>query len=427
MNRDQALNFILDLLRAVAEHNASEFFLAAGFPPAIRIDGKISAIGKGSSEPLTPGRTAAIARALMNEKQAAEFEATKICNFAVSPGGIGRFRVSAFVEQERIGMVLRTIDEAIPKLKDLKFPSVLRAICMLKRGLVIVTGGTGQGKSTSLAAMIGYRNENGHGHIMTVEDPVEYLHDHKNCLVTHCEIGTDVESYDLALRNALRVRPDVILIGAIRGRQTMACAIELSATGRLCLATLHANSARQALERIVNFFPEERRQNLLMDFSLNIRALICQRLIPKANGEGRVAAAEIMLSTALIHDLIYKGDMDEIGSIMKKSRDLGMQTFDQHLSELYDSGQISREEALRNADCPPCSRPRWSLSSPLAFARSTWTRASGCRWAHCSRWRPSPSSSRRRCPTRACSRWPIRCTWWRCCSFSVGCWSPRSA
>jgi twitching motility protein PilU len=336
-----------DLLRAMVAKKASDLFITAGFPPAIKIDGRISPV---ANQPLTPQHTAAIARAMMNDKQAAEFEATKECNFAVSPGGIGRFRVSAFMQQGRVGLVLRTINTAIPNFEELNLPPVMRDICMMKRGLVIMVGGTGQGKSTSLAAMVGYRNENSYGHIITVEDPVEFVHEHKNCVVTQRDVGVDTETWFTALKNALRQAPDVILIGEIRDRQTMEYAIEFSETGHLCMATLHANSSNQALDRIINFFPEERRQQLLMDLSLNIRAFISQRLIPRKDGKGRVAAVEIMLNSPLISDLIFKGDVHEIKQIMAKSRELGMQTFDQHLFTLYDAGQISYEDALRNAD-----------------------------------------------------------------------------
>ncbi|HYC47627.1 MAG TPA: PilT/PilU family type 4a pilus ATPase [Burkholderiales bacterium] len=347
MERDQALKFMHDLLRAMVQKNASDLFITAGFPPAIKIDGRVTPV---ASQPLSPQHTAEIARAIMNDKQAAEFESTKEANFAVSPGGIGRFRVSAFLQQARVGLVLRTINTNIPKFEELNLPSVLRDICMMKRGLVIMIGGTGQGKSTSLAAMVGYRNENSYGHIITVEDPVEYVHDHKNCVVTQRDVGVDTDTWFAALKNALRQAPDVILIGEIRDRQTMEYAIEFSETGHLCMATLHANSSNQALDRIINFFPEERKQQLLMDLSLNIRAFIAQRLLPKKDGKGRVAAVEIMLNTPLISDLIFKGDVHEIKNIMAKSRELGMQTFDQHLFDLYDNGVISYEDALRNAD-----------------------------------------------------------------------------
>ena len=336
-----------DLLRAMVAKSASDLFITAGFPPAIKVDGRVTPV---ANQPLTAQHTSEIARAMMNDKQAAEFEATKECNFAVSPGGIGRFRVSALMQQGRVAMVLRTINTTIPRFEDLNLPMVLKDIVMMKRGLVIMIGGTGQGKSTSLAAMVGYRNENSYGHIITVEDPVEYVHEHKNCVITQRDVGVDTESWYHALKNALRQAPDVILIGEIRDRQTMEYAIEFSETGHLCMATLHANSSNQALDRIINFFPEERKQQLLMDLSLNIRAFIAQRLIPLKDGKGRAAAVEIMLNTPLISDLIFKGDVHEIKQIMGKSRELGMQTFDQHLFDLYDGGKIGYEDALRNAD-----------------------------------------------------------------------------
>src|ERR1043165_6978948 len=322
-----------DLLRAMVAKKASDLFIPAGFPPAIKIDGRITPV---ANQPLTAQHTAEIARAMMNDKQAAEFEATKESNFAVSPGGIGRFRVSALMQQGRVAMVLRTINTTIPNFEDLSLPTVLKDIVMMKRGLVIMIGGTGQGKSTSLAAMVGYRNENSYGHIITIEDPVEYVHEHKNGVVTQRDVGVDTDTWFAALKNALRQAPDVILIGEIRDRETMEHAIEFSETGHLCMATLHANSSNQALDRIINFFPEERRQQLLMDLSLNIRAFISQRLIPMKDGKGRVAAVEIMLNTPLISDLIFKGEVHEIKQIMAKSRELGMQTFDQHLFDLYE-------------------------------------------------------------------------------------------
>lgn len=347
MERDQAVKFMHDLLRAMAAKKASDLFITSGFPPAIKLDGKMTPV---ANQPLTPQHTAELTRAMMNDKQAGEFEATRECNFAINPGGIGRFRVSAFVQQGRIGMVLRTITTTIPKMEDLNLPAVLKDIVMTKRGLVIMVGATGSGKSTSLAAMVGYRNENSYGHIITIEDPVEFTHDHKNCVITQREVGVDTDTWHTALKNTLRQAPDVILIGEIRDRDTMDYAIAFAETGHLCMATLHANSSNQALDRIINFFPEERRHQLLMDLSLNIRALVSQRLIPKKDGKGRVAAVEIMLNSPLISDLIFKGEVHEIKHIMSKSRELGMQTFDQHLFELYETGQISYEDALRNAD-----------------------------------------------------------------------------
>jgi twitching motility protein PilU len=347
MERDQATKFMHDLLRLMLSKNGSDLFITAEFPPAFKIDGKMTPV---SNQPLTSNHTVELARAIMNDKQAAEFEATKECNFAISPGGLGRFRVSAFVQQGRVGMVLRTITTTIPKLEDLGVPEVLKEVGMTKRGLVIMVGATGSGKSTTLAGMIGYRNENSYGHIITIEDPVEYVHPHRNCVVTQREVGVDTEDWGAALKNTLRQAPDVILIGEIRDRETMDYAVAFAETGHLCLATMHANSSNQALDRIINFFPEERRGQLLMDLSLNLKAMISQRLIPLKNTKGRVPAVEVMLNSPLISDLIFKGDVHEIKEIMKKSRELGMQTFDQALFALYEADKISYEDALRNAD-----------------------------------------------------------------------------
>jgi len=347
MDRDQAVQFMHSLLRAMLSKKASDLFISAGFPPAFKVDGKMTPV---SSQALTPQMTAELTRAMMNDKQAQEFETTQECNFAVAPAGIGRFRVNAFVQQQRVGMVMRTINTAIPKLEDLKLPPVLKDVVMSKRGLVIFAGGTGSGKSTSLAAMIGYRNENSYGHVITIEDPVEFVHEHKNCLITQREVGVDTESWHAALRNTLRQAPDVILIGEIRDRETMDHMIAFSETGHLAMGTLHANNANQAIDRIINFFPEERRSQLLMDLSLNMRAFVAQRLIPKRDGKGRSVAVEVMLNSPLISDLIFKGEVNEIKAIMAKSRELGMQTFDQALFDLYEAGEISYEDALRNAD-----------------------------------------------------------------------------
>ena len=347
MERDQAIKFVHELLRVMVSKKASDLFITAGFPPAFKVDGKMTPM---SNQSLTPTHTMEIARAIMNDKQAQEFEGSKECNFAISPPGIGRFRVNAFVQQARVGVVLRTITTQIPRVEDLGLPDVLKDVVMTKRGLVIVVGATGSGKSTSLAAMVGYRNENSYGHIITIEDPIEYVHDHKNCLITQREVGVDTESWHAALKNTLRQAPDVILIGEIRDRETMDHAIAFAETGHLCLGTLHANSSNQALDRIINFFPEERRAQLLMDLSLNLKGMISQRLIPRRDGPGRVAAIEIMLNTPLISDLIFKGEVHEIKEIMKKSRELGMQTFDQALFDLYEARLISYEDAMRNAD-----------------------------------------------------------------------------
>jgi twitching motility protein PilU len=347
MERDQAIKFVHELLRVMISRKASDLFITAGFPPAFKVDGKMTPV---SNQSLTPTHTMELARAVMNDKQAQEFEASKECNFAISPPGIGRFRVNAFVQQARVGIVLRTITTTIPRIEDLGLPESLKDVVMTKRGLVIVVGATGSGKSTSLAAMLGYRNENSYGHIITIEDPIEYVHEHKNCLITQREVGVDTESWEMALKNTLRQAPDVILIGEIRERSTMDHAIAFAETGHLCMGTLHANSSNQALDRIINFFPEERRAQLLMDLSLNLKAMISQRLIPKRDGPGRVAAIEIMLNTPLISDLIFKGEVHELKEIMRKSRELGMQTFDQALFDLYEAGLISYEDAMRNAD-----------------------------------------------------------------------------
>jgi twitching motility protein PilU len=363
MEREQGLKFVHDLLRAMIAKRASDLFLTAGFPPAMKIDGKITPVSQSS---LSPVHTAEIARSIMTDKQAAEFEATKECNFAISPAGIGRFRVNAFVQLGRCGLVLRTITTQIPKLEDLNLPPVLKDVAMTKRGLVILVGGTGSGKSTSLAAMIGYRNENSYGHIITIEDPVEYVHEHNHCVITQREVGVDTDNWFAALKNTLRQAPDVILIGEIRDRETMDYAIAFAETGHLCMSTLHANSTNQALDRIINFFPEERRQQLLMDLSLNLKAFISQRLIPKKEGKGRIAAIEIMLNSPLISELIFKGEVHEIKEIMKRSRELGMQTFDMSLFDLYETGQISYEDALRNADSLNDLRLKIKLESKTA-------------------------------------------------------------
>lgn len=347
MEREQAIKFMHDLLRLMLGKKASDLFLTVGFPPAIKVDGKVTPV---SNQALTPQHTQEFARALMNDRQAQEFETTKECNFAINPPGIGRFRVNAFVQQGRVGQVLRTITTTIPKFEELNLPPVLKDIAMSKRGVVIFVGGTGCGKSTSLAAMTGYRNENSYGHIVTIEDPVEFVHEHKNCIITQREVGVDTENWFSALKNTLRQAPDVILIGEIRDRDTMEYALAFAETGHLTMSTLHANSSNQALDRIINFFPEERRQQLLMDLSLNLRAFVSQRLILRKEGKGRVAAVEIMLNSPLISDLIFKGEVQEIKEIMSRSRELGMQTFDQSLYDLYESGQISYEDALRNAD-----------------------------------------------------------------------------
>ena len=347
MERDEALKFMHQLLSMMIQKKGSDLFITAGFPPAMKVDGKMTPI---TAQALTPQHTIELARAVMNDKQAAEFEASKECNFAISPAGIGRFRVNAFIQQGRVGMILRTITTTIPKFEDLNLPPVLKDVAMTKRGLVLFVGGTGSGKSTSLAAMIGYRNENSYGHIITIEDPVEYVHEHKNCIITQREVGVDTESWEAALKNTLRQAPDVILIGEIRDREVMEHAIAFAETGHLAMGTLHANNSNQAMDRIINFFPEERRPQLLMDLSLNLKAVVSQRLIPLKEGKGRAAAIEVLLNSPLISDLIGKGEVHGIKEVMKKSRELGMQTFDQALFDLHEAGKISYDDALRFAD-----------------------------------------------------------------------------
>ena len=347
MERERATRFIHELLELLVKEKGSDLFITASFPPAIKVDGKIRPVSKSA---LSPQHTIELVRSVMNDKQAAEFESTKECNFAISPPGVGRFRVNAFVQQGRVGMVLRTISTEIPKFEDLGLPPVLKDVIMSKRGIMMFIGATGTGKSTSMASLLGHRNENSFGHIVTIEDPVEFVHEHKNCIVTQREVGVDTDNWDIALRNSMRQAPDVILIGEVREKSTMDYAIAFAETGHLLLATLHANSTNQALDRIINFFPEERRAQLLMDLSLNVRAFVAQRLIPRRDGKGRVPAVEIMLNSPLVSDLIFKGDVGGIKDLMKRSRELGMQTFDQSLFDLYEAGLITYEDALRNAD-----------------------------------------------------------------------------
>ena len=360
MDRDQAIKLMQDLLRRMVERKGSDLFVTAGFPPAIKVDGEIR---PQTDRPLTAEQSAVLTRAIMNDKQTRDFDATKECQFAIAPPGIGRFRASAFIQQGFTGCVIRTINAKIPTIDDLELPQILKEVALTKRGLSIIVGGTGSGKSTTLAAMLDHRNEKTRGHIVTIEDPVEYVHQHKGCVVTHREVGVDTDSWHAALKNTLRQAPDVILIGEIRDRDTMEYGIQFAETGHLVLATLHANSANQALDRIINFFPEEKREQLLMDLSLNIRALISQRLVPREGGSGRIAAMEIMLHSPLIADLIFKGDVAAIKDVMARSTRIGMKTFDQSLYELYESQQISYEEALRNADSKNELRLRIKLES----------------------------------------------------------------
>jgi len=360
MDREQAIRLMQDLLRRMVDRKGSDLFITASFPPAIKVDGEVR---PQTEQPLTSEQSAVLVRSIMNDRQTREFDATKEANFAIAPPGIGRFRVSAFVQQGHTGCVIRQINSKIPSIEELELPMILKDIVMSKRGLVIVVGATGSGKSTTLASLVGYRNEKTRGHIVTIEDPVEYVHQHRGCVVTHREVGVDTESWHTALKNTLRQAPDVIMIGEIRDRETMEYGIQFAETGHLVLATLHANSSNQALDRIINFFPEEKREQLLMDLSLNIRSMVSQRLIPREKTEGRIAAMEIMIGTPLISDLIFRGEVAKIKEVMSRSNRLGMKTFDQALFELYEAGTISYEEALRNADSKNEIRLRIKLES----------------------------------------------------------------
>jgi twitching motility protein PilU len=360
MDREQAIRLMQDLLRRMVDRKGSDLFITAGFPPAIKIDGEVR---PQTDKVLAPEQSAVLVRSIMNDRQTREFDSTKEANFAIAPPGIGRFRVSAFVQQGHTGCVIRQINATIPTIEELELPAILKDIVMSKRGIVIVVGATGSGKSTTLAAMVGYRNEKTRGHIVTIEDPVEYVHAHRGCVVTHREVGVDTDSWHTALKNTLRQAPDVIMIGEIRDRETMEYAIQFAETGHLVLATLHANSSNQALDRIINFFPEEKREQLLMDLSLNIRALVSQRLVPREKTEGRIAAMEIMIGTPLVADLIFRGEVTKIKEVMGRSNRLGMKTFDQALFELYEAGTISYEEGLRNADSKNELRLRIKLES----------------------------------------------------------------
>ncbi|MGD8933708.1 MAG: PilT/PilU family type 4a pilus ATPase [Gammaproteobacteria bacterium] len=360
MDRDKAIRYMHDLLRMMVQKDGSDLFITAGAVPSMKLDGKMTPL---SNQSLSPQHTQVLVRSLMNDRQMAEFDQTRECNFAISLPGVSRFRVNAFTQRGSVGVVLRVIRSDIPEFADLDLPPILKDVSMTSRGLVIFVGATGSGKSTSLAAMVGYRNEHSKGHIVTIEDPIEFIHNHKNCIVTQREVGVDTDSYEIALKNTLRQAPDVILIGEIRDRETMDYAIAFAETGHLCLSTLHANSTNQALDRIINFFPEERRAQLLMDLSLNLKGIISQRLIPRADGEGRVPAVEVMLNTPLMSDLIFKGNVHEIKELISKSNELGMQTFDQALFDLYESGRITYEDTLRNADSLNDLRLRIKLES----------------------------------------------------------------
>ena len=365
MERDQAIKFMRDLLKVLVDKKGSDLFITVDFPPAVKVNGKITPVSKTR---LSAENTEALTYAVMNDRQIKEFEATKECNFAIAPAGIGRFRCNAFVRMSYTGMVLRVIETEVPTLEKLGLPEVLKDIAMAKRGLVIMVGATGSGKSTSLAAMVDHRNQNSYGHIITIEDPIEYVHPHKNCIITQREVGVDTDDWDIALKNTLRQAPDVILLGEIRDRKTMEYGIAFAETGHLAVSTLHANNANQAMDRIINFFPEERRHQLLMDLSLNLKAVLSQRLLRRRNGAGRVAAIEVLLNSPLISDLIRKGEVHEIKGVMQRSNELGMKTFDQALFDLYEADLITYDEALRNADSVNELRLRIKLEGKAARA-----------------------------------------------------------
>jgi len=363
MERDQATTFITDLLKLMVGRGGSDLFLTADLPPAIKVDGQVTRV---SPQPLNGTHTIALARSIMNDRQVADFERTKECNFAIAPPNLGRFRANAFMQQGKVGMVLRTIPSKLPTIDGMKLPPILKDIVNTKRGLCIIVGATGSGKTTTLAAMIDHRNETTHGHIITVEDPIEFVHPHKNCVVTQREVGIDTDSWGAALKNTLRQAPDVILMGEIRDRETMELAVNFAETGHLCLATLHANSTNQAIDRIINFFPEDRHQQVLMDLSLNLKSMVSQRLIAKPDGKGRTAVVEIMINSPLIADLIFKGEVAEIKEVMKKSTNIGMQTFDQALFNAFENNEITYEDALRNADSVNDLRLQIKLNSKRA-------------------------------------------------------------
>lgn len=346
MEKNEAMSLVVKLLSMMLEQDGSDLFITAGFPPAIKIKGVMTPLSK---HPLTAEDAQAITLSIMNDKQLKQFEESKECNFAIAPEGLCRFRVSAYVQQGMLGLVIRVIASEIPTLDALDLPTILKDIIMSQNGLIVMVGGTGSGKSTSMAAMIDHRNQNSYGHIITVEDPIEYVHTHKNCVIMQREVGVDTDSWEKALHNTLRQAPDVIVLGEIRDKKIMDFGVEFSQTGHLALATLHANNANQAIDRILGFFPSEKQVKLMQDLSLNLRAILSQRLIKTLDG-GRVAAVEILINTPLIADLISKGDVSGVKEVMKRSRELGMQTFDQAVFDLYQAGRISYEEALKNAD-----------------------------------------------------------------------------
>ncbi len=335
------------LLKVMVEREASDLFVTAGARPSVKVDGSVKPLTR---DPLTARQARSLTYSTMNDAQQSEFESTHECNYAISAPGIGRFRVSAFFQRNSPGMVLRRIKNEIPTMDELRLPPVLKDLAMSKRGLILFVGGTSTGKTTSLASMIDYRNENTKGHIICIEDPIEFIHDHKKCIITQREVGIDTPSFEVALKNTLRQAPDVILMGEIRSKDTMGYGLQFAETGHLCLATLHANNANQALDRIISFFPPEHHNQMWMDLSLNMKAIVAQQLIPRADGKGRIAAIEVLINTPLASDLIRKGAVHELKELMKKSTNIGMQTFDLALYKLFEEGDVSYEEALAHAD-----------------------------------------------------------------------------
>ena len=374
MNQEQAIKYMHDLLALMVSKKGSDLFIADDFPPSMKLDGKITAI---SNQKLAAAHTQLFAESLMSDKQRSEFDNEKECNFAINPEGVGRFRVNVFRQQGHVSMVIRTIATEIPTTDQMGLPPILKQIVMERRGLVLMVGGTGSGKSTSLAAMIHHRNANATDHIITIEDPIEYVHKNLSSLVSHREIGRDTHGWFNALKNTLRQAPDVIFIGEVREKETMEYALAFAETGHLAMATLHANNANQAIDRVLNFFPEEKRSQVLMDLSLNLKAIVSQRLIRRADGRGRVAAVEIMMNTPLIADHIYKGEVLELKEAMVKGRETGNQTFDMALFELAEKGVITREEAMRNADSVNDLRVKFRLESKDAGGAAEFKAAAG--------------------------------------------------
>lgn len=365
MNHDEASQFMQTLLTTMIRRGGSDLFLSAGFPPAIKADGKMERL---SSQALSPSHTRTLTMSIMNDRQRADYERNRATNFSIAPGEIGRFRCNAFTQQGTVALVARKIPLDIPTLDDLGLPPKLKDLSLTKRGLILFVGATGSGKSTSLAAMVDHRNEHTHGHIITIEDPIEFVHQHKNCIVNQREVGLDSSGWEDALKDTLRQAPDVILMGEIRDRETMEHAVAFAETGHLALATLHANNANQAIDRIINFFPEERRAQLLMDLSLNLRSIVSQRLIKREDGKGRAPAVEILINSPLVSDKILKGEVGDIKGVMAKSREVGMQTFDQALFDLFEGHVIAYDEALRNADSLNDLRLRIKLDGKRAGA-----------------------------------------------------------